>query len=98
MLSGRRPRTIRISTETEVSDECRTVRLNIFNSGDNIPEENIDKIFTAYFSTKESGGGTGIGLYLVRQIVENHFGGSVYCRNTENGVVFTIEMKEKDNG
>ena len=98
VLSGRRPRTIRISTETEVSDECRTVRLNIFNSGDNIPEENIDKIFTAYFSTKESGGGTGIGLYLVRQIVENHFGGSVYCRNTENGVVFTIEMKEKDNG
>ena len=74
------------------------IRLNIFNSGDNIPEENIDKIFTAYFSTKESGGGTGIGLYLVRQIVENHFGGSVYCRNTENGVVFTIEMKEKDNG
>lgn len=70
--------------------------LNIFNSGSKIPAEQKDKIFTPYFSTKEADGGTGIGLYIVKQIIERHFHGNVSFVNCNEGVIFTITVKEKE--
>lgn len=84
----------RISIELSEASAEKTVYINIFNTGSNIPDETGKNIFTPYFSTKETTGGTGLGLYLTKQIIENHFGGRVYYTNTENGVVFTIELKE----
>lgn len=97
VLSQSATKVIKIYSDMEVSGGNKIVRLNIFNSGENISPENADKIFMPYYSTKEERGGTGIGLYLVKQIIESHFNGKVYFANSESGVTFTIEAKEKSH-
>ena len=80
-------------------------RINIkaFADGDNtvvtitdnaggIPGESIESIFDLYFTTKESSGGTGIGLYMSRNIIENNMGGKLSVRNSDNGAQFRIEL------
>ena len=52
----------------------------------------ISKIFDIYFTTKESNGGTGIGLYMSKNIIENNMGGTLSCRNVEHGAEFRIEI------
>ncbi len=64
--------------------------IRIFNSGSPIAEENADKIFDLYFTTKEEKEGTGIGLYLVRQILRTHFNGDISFQNVRDGVCFEI--------
>jgi len=58
------------------------------DNGGGIPEAIVDKIFDPYFSTKE--GGSGIGLYMSRQIAEKSLGGRLEARNAEGGAEFTV--------
>jgi signal transduction histidine kinase len=58
-----------------------------------IPEEIIDQIFNPYFTTKEEGKGTGIGLHMSRTIIEEHLDGKLSVRNVESGAEFQIELK-----
>jgi PAS domain S-box-containing protein len=51
-----------------------------------------DKIFDIYFTTKESSGGTGIGLYMSKNIIEKNMGGTLSCRNIDQGAEFRIEI------
>lgn len=52
----------------------------------------MDKIFDPYFTTKEQGKGTGIGLYMSKQIVERHMQGKLSAQNSENGAMFVITL------
>ncbi len=83
-----------ISIELSEDFAEKMIHINIFNTGSVISEEAGRHIFTPYFSTKEAKGGTGLGLYLTKQIIENHFNGRVYYTNNDEGVTFTIEFKE----
>lgn len=78
------------STETEKS---KIVRVEIFNTGDTIQEGS--NLFEPYYTTKAKQGGTGLGLYLTKQIIEDHFGGKISCENTSGGVNFIIDISEK---
>ena len=53
-----------------------TVVTNVSDTGIGIPDKNIDKIFTLFFSTKDRG--LGLGLAIVQRIVEGH-GGKINC-------------------
>jgi len=57
-----------------------------------IPEDVIDKIFDNYFTTKEEGKGTGIGLYISKIIVEDKLGGKLMVRNTKDGAEFIFDF------
>jgi len=57
--------------------------LTIHDNGGGIPENIQDKIFENYFTTKSKDKGTGIGLHLVKQIVENKHNGKVLVKNEE---------------
>lgn len=50
------------------------VKLTIADTGDGIDPEIIDRVFDPYFTTKEIGKGTGMGLAVVHGIVSNHMG------------------------
>ena len=51
--------------------------VSIFNNGDTIPDKEMELIFKPYFTTKEDSGGTGLGLYISKQIIEEHMNGKL---------------------
>ncbi|GHV03578.1 hypothetical protein AGMMS50229_03110 [Campylobacterota bacterium] len=67
-------------------------RLEIGDNGGGIVEANIDRIFEPYFTTKEQGKGTGIGLYMSKMIVEESMQGQLSARNIPGGACFTINL------
>jgi PAS domain S-box-containing protein len=62
--------------------------LLVSDNGGGIPEQYLDRIFEPYFSTRESG--TGIGLYMSRQIIEQSMKGRILARNAGAGAEFTV--------
>jgi signal transduction histidine kinase len=65
------------------------LRVNIFDNAGGIPEDVIDKIFISNFTTKKESGGTGIGLYLVKQILDKLLA-EIKVKNVDDGVCFNI--------
>jgi len=64
----------------------------ISDNAGGIAEEIIGKIFDPYFTTKEPGKGTGVGLFMSKTIIEKNMGGSLTARNTGDGVEFRISV------
>jgi PAS domain S-box-containing protein len=65
-------------------------KLTISDTGSGIEPEIIDRIFDPYFTTKEFGKGTGMGLSLVHGIIKNHSGVISVVSKPGEGAVFTI--------
>ena len=68
------------------------IKTSVMNTGDGISPENAEHIFDPYFTTKEDIGGTGLGLYISKQIVEDRLGGRISMENVEGGVRFDVVM------
>ncbi|MFV0365610.1 MAG: two-component regulator propeller domain-containing protein [Mangrovibacterium sp.] len=73
----------------------KKLHIDIFNSGDCIPENELEKIFNRFYQTDSSQkiSGTGIGLDLARSLINMHQG-SIKAKNAENhsGVTFAIDL------
>lgn len=69
--------------------------LTVTNTGASIPEEDLPALFTPFYrvekSRNKSTGGSGLGLYLVKTILELH-GFQYRVENTETGVAFSVEF------
>ncbi len=82
-----------IRTE-EIGDK---IRLYIYNTGDKIPEEYINKIWGRFYkldsSRNRSEGGTGIGLALVKAIM-NNYNNEYGVKNYDNGVEFYCDINK----
>jgi len=72
-----------------------TITLEIYDNAGGIPNNVIDNIFNANVTTKEEGTGTGIGLYMSKQIASKH-SGKLYVQNIENGAKFIFETSVKE--
>jgi len=64
----------------------------IGDNGGGIAEEDLDRVFDPYFSTREEGKGTGIGLYMSKTIIEQSMAGKLSAHNTPDGAEFRIEV------
>ncbi len=62
----------------------------LFNTAPAPDQAVRDRMFEPYFTTKEEGSGTGIGLYMTRTILERHFQGGITTRVRPDGFEFTI--------
>lgn len=72
--------------------EDEVMIMEIEDNAGGIPANIIDKIFDPYFSTKEEGQGTGIGLYMSKTIIEDNMGGRLGVHNSSVGALFTINL------
>ena len=62
--------------------------LEVADNGRGLPPDCLDRIFEPNFSTRAAG--TGIGLYMSKQIIERSMGGRISARNGADGAEFTI--------
>lgn len=82
--------TISISALQNPSDGKTTIRVE--DSGKGVPEEIRHRVFDPFFTTKAEGKGTGLGLYIVYNIVQKH-NGSIRLENCmTGGTRFVIEF------
>jgi signal transduction histidine kinase len=81
-------------------DKSDVIRVNVYNSGDPIPEEDLDKIWIKFYKVDKARtreyGGSGIGLSIVKAIMES-LNRECGAYNTENGVVFWFELDKKSD-
>ncbi|PYK67457.1 MAG: hypothetical protein DME50_02450 [Verrucomicrobia bacterium] len=79
-------RSVVISTTCEASS---TVTVSLRDYGSGLPEEDMDKVFTHFYSTKPNG--MGMGLTIVRSIIEAH-GGKLWAENVDGGARFSFRL------
>ncbi len=66
--------------------------IDVSDNGCGIAEDVALKIFDPYYTTKEETGGTGIGLYMSRMIVEDSLGGRLLLLPKQENTTFRIEL------
>ena len=87
-----------IKISNEIKSEENKVCIKVFNTGKNISEENLNRIWNRFYKADESrhreDGGTGIGLAFVKAIMSN-YDNKYGVHNLENGVEFYFELDMK---
>lgn len=80
-----------------LAPEKHMVKLTIADTGHGIPQDVIEKVFEPFFTTKEFGQGTGLGLTVVKGIIEEHQGSIVVESGEGKGTTFTILLPQADS-
>jgi C4-dicarboxylate-specific signal transduction histidine kinase len=88
--------TVRISYAKNV------MKIEISDSGTGVPEDKFADIWEPFFTTKELGKGTGLGLPIIKNIVKEHKGNIIVSNKPEGGACFMIYLpvsavKPEDN-
>ena len=79
-----------LTLRTRLSESKSSVEISITDTGHGIPDDKRGQIFLPFFTTKEKGKGTGLGMYIVKQVVDQHKG---YLRlDSKVGIGTTITI------
>jgi two-component system, NtrC family, sensor kinase len=71
---------------------AESIQLRVRDNGPGIPKENLDKLWSPFYTTKPIGEGTGLGLFICRTIVEEH-GGRIWAESEPGaGATFVVEL------
>ena len=78
----------------QVEERDKTVRIDITDSGKGIPKSKYKTVFNPGYTTKKRG--WGLGLSLVKRIIESNHGGKIFVKNSEvgKGTTFRIELRK----
>ncbi len=91
IISNAKDALLQIKEDRKINIELQGRSIVIKDNGGGISEDIINRIFEPYFTTKEQGKGTGMGLYMSKVIIENNLGGKLFVHNIKNGVEFNIK-------
>lgn len=84
---------IAITAEEGTGEEGKNiVRITVADNGTGIPEEDIENIFDPFYSTKKQSGGTGLGLSVVKGIIEKHEGVIKVESEVGKGTSIVVEL------
>ncbi|HHH19447.1 MAG TPA: GHKL domain-containing protein [Campylobacterales bacterium] len=75
-----------------IEQESQYLTIAIADNGGGIPPAIIDSIFDPYFSTKHQKKGVGLGLYILKMIVERNMQGEVTVSNHHSGAKFSLKI------
>ena len=85
-----------IEIKLKEDKEKHKVKISVFNTGDTLSEENLERIWGRFYKVDESrnraDGGTGIGLALVKAIM-NNYNSKYGAVNRENGIEFYFDIQ-----
>ena len=73
-------------------------RLSVQDNGPGVPARLREQIFAPFFTTKEAGAGTGLGLFIAREIAERHGGRIVLESEETQGALFTVYFPVAEEG
>ena len=87
------------ATETKDSPAHKDyIQITVTDNGEGIPTENQAKIFDNFYTTKTTTHGNGIGLHMIKKIVEEKLHGSIHIEsstdknNSKRGTTFTVML------
>jgi signal transduction histidine kinase len=81
----------------EAVDSESEIQVSVSNDGPQIPKEIASRIFEAFFTTKPTGEGTGLGLDIVNRIVTGH-DGQIWVESTEEKTSFKVILGKRFPG
>lgn len=81
-----------IDVTIDTIEDGQLLRVVIADSGPGIPSEVMEKITDPFFTTKEVGEGTGLGLWITENIVRAHGGRLGWASEPERGATFTVVL------
>jgi signal transduction histidine kinase len=74
----------------DINANGKMITVNIDDEGEGIPDELLEKIWDPFFTTKKKG--TGLGLGIVKNIIESHGGSILIANREEKGTRVTVEL------
>jgi two-component system NtrC family sensor kinase len=77
--------------DVSIKSQKETVQIIITDSGSGIPEEIVGNIFDPFFTTKPAGEGSGLGLDIVKKIVDKH-DGEIFVKSRTGKTSFTVTL------
>jgi signal transduction histidine kinase len=72
--------------------------ISICDNAGGIDSDITEKIFDPYFTTRKETKGTGLGLYMSKEIMNRYFSGNLLVKNRDNGACFVISTKDFKTG
>ena len=81
----------------EVTSDNKHVRIQIQDQGSGVDEEDLNNIYDPFFTTKDEGDGSGLGLSISLGIIESHQGTLNLQNNADKGVTATLTLPIKHN-
>ncbi len=80
-------------TSVKIEKATDHVHINVFNTGNAIPEQELGRLFDRFYqaSNNDTNTGSGLGLAIAKEIVELH-SGKIFATNVEGGVLFTVNV------
>ncbi len=85
-----------ITVKKTIKDNKPYVMLEFKDTGEGIEPENLDRVFDPFFTTRDVGSGTGLGLYVAKGVVESHDGRIVVESTQGEGARFAVYLPYKD--
>ncbi len=79
-----------INIEIKSGDNYGIIKIR--DNGGGIDKDILEKLFEPYFTTKHKTQGTGIGLYMSKNIIERNMNGYISVKNTNDGALFTVKV------
>jgi len=79
----------------DAADQSSWIYITVSDNAQGIAPNQLEHIFDPYFTTKDQTGGTGLGLYIARIIIEHNMHGKLTASNDTEGAVFHIRLPKK---
>ena len=80
--------------KVEARKEGKNCIIQVSDNAGGIEQQVLDRIFEPYFTTKEEGKGTGLGLYMSKKILETNLNGTIEVKNSKEGAAFIITLQD----